>query len=253
MKGLYNEEQRLALQAEEIAFWKAIAPVYPIMMTGRPYKELAKKMAQIADPKPNEVWLDAGTGPGTMSKILWEKSGKNIKKIIATDIALSPEIKKIQEEIPVMELRIASLTESLDIKDSSLDGIISNIALPYTFEFEGVMGKEGIKLLFKELSRTLKPGGRIIWSTPKKDMNTKVNLIGAVSAILKNIHKPHFIEKVKILAKYGKELEIKGKEGVYTYLYTEEWDTILKDAELDTYLWDEVFWHQTIVNKAIKG
>ena len=245
--------KRLTLQAEELTFWQGIVPIYPLMAIGRPYQKLLKTMIETVNPKPNETWLDAGIGPGIITKLIWEKSGKKLKKIIGLDIVISSWVEQMKKEILVLELKSGILGERLDFPDCTFDGIISNISLPYVFEFEGTPKKEGIKLLFKELSRILKPGAQLVWSVSKPNMNINIIVIGAIPDVLCNLGKiPKLPAKVKKLSKYGKELERKGREGLYTYLPIKEWDQISEEAGFIDSQWKYVFWHQTLVNSIKK-
>ena len=84
------------------------------MAIGRPYRQLLDTITKFANPQPNQIWLDGGIGPGITTKLLWEKSGKKLQKIIGLDIVMSPWAEAMRKEIPVLELKLGSLGERLD-------------------------------------------------------------------------------------------------------------------------------------------
>lgn len=45
------------------------------------YQELYNTIERFVEPKPNEIWLDAGCGPAKMSQLIWKKSGGKVKKL----------------------------------------------------------------------------------------------------------------------------------------------------------------------------
>ncbi|MCM8823410.1 MAG: class I SAM-dependent methyltransferase [Candidatus Omnitrophica bacterium] len=55
--------------------------------------------------------------------------------------------------------------------ENFFDGIGANLVLPYVIDFCGKKGKEAFAGVLQELFRILKPGGHLVWSTPKAGAN----------------------------------------------------------------------------------
>lgn len=244
----------LSQREEERLFWEGKKGLYSYMDIGLHYRMLVKTVRSFIDPKTGQTWLDAGCGPGNMSKLLNEKSEGSLKKIISLDIVESPVFRERQKTVPMSEFVHGSLSNCLPLESGVLDGIVSNIVIPYVVDFEGIPGKEGIKNLFKEFARVLKPGGQFVWSSPKRNIRTEICFISAAGDILWNAPRIHNLPVIAYrLLKYGKELEKKGKKGIYTYLDPPEWDEILKEAGFISRDWKFVFTCQVWVNNSYRA
>ncbi len=220
------------------------------MEMGAPFKSLGKAVKDLIIVSPAQIWLDAGCGPAKTSEILWGKSNRSIKKIIGLDIILWPAQEQVKK-IPVLELIYGSLGERLNFSDSIFDGIICNLVIPYIIDFEGKRGRDAIQEVFNEFARILKPGGQLIWSTVIKNMHPEIGFVCAAPDILINIMKiPNLPITIVKLLKYAKELEKKGKDGIYTCLSVTEWNEMLKTSGFINHTWKFVFMGQTIVNSS---
>jgi ubiquinone/menaquinone biosynthesis C-methylase UbiE len=243
-----DTRERVEAWANEFKFWNDSRALYPYMEIGAPFRVLAKTMRDRFNLGDGQVWLDAGCGPARMSEFIWEKSNRTVSKIVGLDIILWPA-KGMAEKIPVLELKYGNLGERLDFADNYFDGIVCNLAISYITEFEGLKGKNGIQQIFHEFARVLKPGGQLIWSTIIKNLHCEITFACATPGVIKALPKMPNIPIVAIkLYSYGKKLEKKGKEGVYTLLPPKEWDELLVKAGFINSEWKSVFIEQAIVN-----
>ena len=221
------------------------------MELGYHYRSLIRTLNKLIEPTTGQVWLDAGCGPAKMSELIWEKSGGSLKKIVGIDIVLNCAEERAQR-IPVLELKCGNLGETLDFENNTFDGIISNIALPYVIEFEGIYGKEGIQKVFCEMSRVLKPGGQFIWSTPNTNMQTWLMGVSIAPDVIRNITNIPSPKIASRLLYHARQLKKKGKNGTYTYLNPKDWDVLLSKAGFINCTWKHVISHQVWVNKCYK-
>jgi len=234
----------------ELEFWQGYSKIYTVTEIGKHYKDLVATIKNMVNSGPNEVWLDLGCGPGRMTEIVLEKSSGQAK-IVAVDIFLENAQKRLGGKEQV-ELICADIGKKLPFPDNYFDGIIANLSIPYIVEFEGLKGKKGIQMAFKELFRIIKPGGPLIWSTPKKNARPEVSFICSIPDIIKQRKKILTASTGLQIVKYAKELVRRGKVGTYTLLTSDEWDLITRNAGFSNSSWKYVFSHQALVNKIIK-
>lgn len=247
----HETRQRVSLWADEFKFWNDSRALYPYMEIGAPFRVLADTVKSFMKPQDGDTWLDAGCGPARMSEFLWEKSNRKINKIYGLDIILWPA-QEMAKKLPALELKYGNLGERLDFADNTFDGIVCNLVLPYMIEYEGIKGKEGIQRIFNEFARVLKPGGRLIWSTIFKGLHCEIVLACAVPGVIKVLYKMPNIPIIAFkLYKYGKVLERKGRQGLYSFLSIQEWDSMLQKAGFINSEWKSVFIEQAMVNSCI--
>lgn len=250
--------ERLLTWKEELKFWEEYAEIYYHMEDTGFYDELVETIKGFIEPKEGDVWLDAGCGPAKMSQLIWEKSKKKVKKIIGTDIVLNPAratLAKFGNSIP-LELQYANLGERLPFPNNYFDGIVANISLTYVIDFQGKKGKAAFVEVMKEMFRVLKPGGYIVWSTPKRNPLFWRNFLAGLPdmfSIRKQIQ--HHVFGLWIgmrILRYGLKIASKGRRGVYTFLEPHEYEKILSEIGFVNFEWKKTFAGQVWANKAHK-
>jgi SAM-dependent methyltransferase len=260
---MFPEDQRRLLRwSKELAFWEEYGRIYLNLEKARPYRNLAETIKEFLEPKKGDIWLDAGCGPLRISELIYDKSEGRIKKIEAIDIVLQPardKLAKLTELkiFPPINLKYASLTDPLPYVDNFFDGIGANLILSYIIDFQGKTGKKAFEGVLKEIFRVLKPGGQLIWSTPKHRVNFVWVFIVSIPDML-NIYE-YIVNKdvtrisqgISIL-KHALEIQKKGKEGVYTFLPRDELEEILYQVGFVSPVWKETFAKQVWVNRVKK-
>jgi ubiquinone/menaquinone biosynthesis C-methylase UbiE len=251
-------QKRLLAWVKEFRFWEEYAKIYWHMEDTGFYEQLAETIRGFIEPKEGEMWLDAGCGPAKMSQCIWEKSEGKVKKIIGIDIVLNPAretLVKLGSSIP-LELKYANLGERLPFPDDFFDGIVANISLTYVIDFYGKKGKEAFREVMREMFRVLKPGGHIVWSTPKRNPFFWRNFLAGLPDMLsirKQIQHRIFGLWIGIrILRYGLEIASKGRRGIYTFLKPEEYEGILGEIGFRNFEWQKTFAGQVWVNKAHK-
>lgn len=253
-----RDRTRLLTWAKEFKFWEEYAKIYWHIEDTGLYEQLANTIRGFIEPKEGGIWLDAGCGPAKMSQLIWEKSGEKAKKIIGIDVVLNPAretLVKLDGFIS-LELQYANLGERLPFPDDFFDGVVANISLTYVIDFQGKKGKAAFVEVMREMFRVLKPGGHIVWSTPKRNPFFWRNFLAGLPDML-SIRKQiqHRVFGLWIgmrILRYGLGIASKGRKGIYTFLEPEEYEEILREIGFVSFEWKKTFAGQVWVNRAYK-
>lgn len=243
---------------KELKFWEEYAEIYYHLEDTKPYYDLARSIKELVGPRDKDIWLDVGCGPAKMSKMIWEKSKGKVKKIIGIDIVLEPAretLSKLSKNVP-FELRYANLAMRLPFPDNFFNGIVANLCLSYVIDFEGEKGEKAFESVLREIYRILKPGGHLVWSTPKHNVHFQWNFVHSIPDML-NIKKQitHGIIGLSVgmkILKHALEIQKKGKKGIYTFLPKNELENLLFQIGFVSPVWKKTFTRQVWVNRVEK-
>jgi len=253
---------RLSAWKEELEFWEEYAKIYFNLEKAWPYSRLTSTFKKFLEPKEGEHWLDVGCGPLRISELLYEKSNREIREIEAIDIVLEPAREKLANlakrgvYLPV-NLRYASITDPLPYPNDFFDGIGANLILSYVTDFQGKKGKGALEGILREMFRVLKPGGHMVWSTPKHGVNFKWVFIASIPDMLNVyeyiVHKDftRILQGTRIL-KHAMTIQEKGTMGIYTFLPKDELENLLFQIGFVNPVWEKTFTQQVWVNRVEK-
>ncbi len=257
-----DTQERLLAWKEEMEFWEEYGKIYPNLEKAKPYDNLARTFKKFLDPKEDEVWLDVGCGPLRVSELVYEKSGRKVKTIEAIDIVLNPAKEKLARlsergiRLPI-NLKYASITDPLPYPNDHFDGIGANLILPYVTDFRGRKGRDALEGVLREMFRVLRPGGHLVWSTPKCGVNFVWVFIASAPDML-NVYEyiahkdvTRILQGTRIL-KHALTIQKKGKTGVYSFLQKDELEKLLLQIGFVSPLWEKTFTRQVWVNKFFK-
>ncbi|MEJ7622575.1 MAG: class I SAM-dependent methyltransferase [Pyrinomonadaceae bacterium] len=173
-------------------FYDRIADVHHLAMKVNGYRSSVAKYLKSLDIEigPDSLVLDAGSGTGIIT-LAFHATGFKPKRIVALDLSMK-SLKVAREEFSKQKRR-AKLTEliqsnvlKMPFGNATFDLVLTCGVLEYTPLDEGL----------NELSRVLKPGGRLVL------VPVKPSIVGSVLELLYNF-KLHPAEKVrKAASKY---------------------------------------------------
>ncbi len=167
---------------KNVKFWKNYLKVYDALNLLIPYQELLNDLIQELDIHKGEKILDAGCGTGNLALKIKEKGAQvfgldNCKEVFEV----------YRRKDPAAITILADMNNKLPFSENFLDKIVSNNTL-YCFTKE-----KQVKIL-KEFLRILKPGGKIVFASPKK--NWKPMRI-YIQGIKKNFEKEGLFKTIK--------------------------------------------------------
>lgn len=255
-----EEKSFQRLSSEEKSFWKEYSRIYKNLEKSWPYRTLTRAIREFLNPKQGETWLDAGCGPAKMSSLIWKTSDRSVDKIIAGDIILSPakeRLDRINSEAPI-ELKHIDFSSPLNYPSNYFDGIVGNLVFSYIPEFDGQDGNQALYGVLEEMHRILKPGGEIIWSTPKKNVHFEWNFLASLPDMLnlwyyiKDRDISRLLQGWRIL-RHALEIQKKGREGTYHFLRRKELTIMLHEIEFKELEWKRVFTQQVWINRSKKA
>jgi SAM-dependent methyltransferase len=256
-----RDRQRLLGWLNELAFWEEYADIYFNLEKAKAYDNLSDSIKRMLKPRRGDVWLDIGCGPLRVSELIYKKEN-GVRAIEAVDIILKPareKLAKLAEKgitLPV-NLKYASITDRLPYPDNFFDGIGANLILPYVIDFLGKTGKAALEGVLREMFRILKPGGHMVWSSPKHNVQFAWVFLASIPDML-NLYEyiakkdiTRILQGVKIL-KHALAIQSKGKKGIYTFLLRDELESLLQRVGFVDPVWEKTFTQQVWVNRVYK-
>ena len=255
-----EDRERLLAWAKDLGeLWEPYAEIYFNLEKARPYHNLAKSIERFINPQKGDIWLDVACGPAKMSEMIYKKSRGEVEKVIAIDIILKPakeRLARLNTSMPI-ELKCASITDPLPFPDNFFDGIVANLCLPYVIDFEGKRGRDAFEAVLREMFRILKPGGHMIWSTPKANVHFQWNFVASIPDMLNVWEYIYHKDITRILQgttilKHALKIQENGRKGIYTFLPKDELEELLLQIGFVNPVWEKTFTQQVWVNRVYK-
>lgn len=216
----------------QVHIWQIYERVYDaILLKLTPYQAMLEKSFHLLACKKGQAYLDAGCGTGNFLQLLLAKNCAG--QLFGVDFSpamLKRSRAKLGQKSTKVTLEKADLSEPLPFADQFFDGIA---CLNVFYTLSDARG------LAAEFKRVLKPGGRLVLTTPLKEPRM-MPIIGEHLTFLKEKH-PRFWLLV-FLGQLGRlffpmllfipiNLFIK-KESKFTFYDTEELQALLISAGL---------------------
>lgn len=109
---------------------------------------------------PDQVWLDAGCGTGTLSRWLADR-GCQVLGLDASPemIAAAKEVTKSYGDSDRLRFELIDTIEHINLENASVDGLLCSSVLEYVSD---------PKACLAEFARVLKPGGALLVSMPNR-------------------------------------------------------------------------------------
>jgi len=218
-----------SIHEEEKSFWNSYARFYHHLEKSDSYNELLREIHSMLPERITGKWIDLGSGSGKIVDILVQKADKNKTEILSSDMNLLM-LEKISNRFSnekIVKVMQMDLSLPLNLKNSYFDGISANLVLPYVIHHHGRVGKKSLISLLENLYKVLRPGGVLLWSTPKHNVNFMRVFIQSWRNILDFKHLENLYYGSMILW-HAIKIQKKGISGIYSFLKPEEIQMILK-------------------------
>jgi ubiquinone/menaquinone biosynthesis C-methylase UbiE len=248
---------------EEMEYWAK----YSDFMTGKnrdpyinsPYFQTElKKISEFISPQEGQKWLDLGCGALPIAELFLKKAEGKDLEIWAGDVNLKPAKKKLEElGNPPIKLRHIDVTEKMPFPNDFFDGIVASKVLTFIPKAHGKEGKEGLREIFKELFRILKPGSVLVWTTTQKGVSSLKGILLGLGYVLNPYQ---WLKQKSFLPVFTYQLNNvfkpvveKVHTGVYPVLNSrEEYEEMLEKIGFKNPEWKTTAGFQVLVNRVDK-
>ena len=208
----------------ELETWARCAEDYLDTFAGLTSKAIPL-LLEAAEIRPGSHVLDLGSGPGHVSEMFAQAGA------VVTGVDFSPQmVKTAQSRHPHIMFREAN-AEQIPFDDAVFDAVVSNYVVHHLARPE---------VVFREISRVLKPGGRfsfVVWGVPEKQSSVGA-FFGAVEAHLEIAELPHGpLFGITELSVYEPMLTQAGLEDCQLTTHDVTWETESLDPVLRGF-WD---------------
>ena len=227
---IYEDVNKLLFQAKwnylheilhegERTFWEKYGKFYHYLERADAYKNLISDFQNLLPESIHGMWLDIGSGSGQIVELLTARIDHNAGKthLIASDHSqtmLSHLRERFKDRIAIREI---DLVEKLPYENNTFDGVTANLVLPYIVHHQGLYGVEVLEALFREIHQLLKPGGILVWSTPRRGVRFIFTFLASLRSILRKDQRENLKYGLRIL-RQARQIQAKGRRGVYHFL-----------------------------------
>lgn len=211
------------IDQEEVFFWANYGKLYHHIETVKPYKELVSVFSDNVAAKGK--WLDLGSGSGGVVDLLNKNSDL---KVIASDFdpGFLKQLKSRFEEKNNIEIQKINLCDKFNFQNDEFDGVTANLVLPYIIHHADKVGVRALEGVLMEIFRILKPGGQLIWSTPKKGVKFWKVFLASKEKVFGFDNKERLFYGPALL-KQSLRIQNKGKRNKYHFLAISEIEKML--------------------------
>ena len=206
-----------------------------------PYRQLLSDTLDWCAPRSGERWLDLGCGGGALSRGLWERSGGGIAEVLGVDCAAENEVayQGLRDALapsPGNRVRFACGNFSAGLPNhptGSFDGVVSGLSISYAEEFDAQAGRwtsAGYDRVLTEVRRTLRPGGRFVFSVNVPNPSWGKVGLRSLGAAVRSARPLRFLRKSWRMLRYGRWLKAEARTGRFHYFEASEVATRLRRA-----------------------
>lgn len=206
-------------------FWQRYFNFYDTLNEAIPYRQMIERHAELLEPRPGELILDAGTGTGNVAKALLNYG----PRVIGIDFC-EPALDICRRKAPGADFRFGDLTQRLEFDSDHFD----KVACCCVFH---VLSRESQEFAVRELFRVLKGGGTIavtafangfsparVYVETVREQRKTANLLGALAFVLR-----YSFNTLRIVY-YVSRIKRREKSGEYNFFSRESLVRMMEEA-----------------------
>lgn len=228
-------------------FWQRYFNFYDTLNEAIPYRRMIERQAELLEPQPGELILDAGTGTGNVAAHILPSGAE----VIGIDFC-EPALALCRRKMPLGDFRFGDLTQPLEFASNHFDKIACCCVLH-------VLDRRAQEFALRELCRVLKPHGRIVitafavgfspikvYRETLREQRRLANLGAALFFALR-----YSFNTARILY-YVARIKRREKSGEYNFFSREEMVRMLEAAGFEISRVESTFADQCVTAVAIK-
>lgn len=238
--------------------------VFQELSHGRPFQELLDDTLDLAEPLPNESWLDISLGGHEWTSALVSSTSGRVEKVVELDCIAAHQsesvLKKLEgstiQDRKKVDFLKGDLSQGLpQFSDGFFDGVLAGLSLSFAQSQDPLTGQfndNAFRNIFQEIYRVLKPGGRLVFSIhiPEVDFGSILwRSIGLPGELTHPIRLFRNVCETISISRWVKEETARGR---FHYLSIEALKALLHESGFPSIEWKKSLAEQAFVIRVDK-
>jgi ubiquinone/menaquinone biosynthesis C-methylase UbiE len=228
-------------------FWARYFNFYDTLNEAAPYRRMIERHAELLEPAPGDLILDAGTGTGNVAVELLARGAR----VVGIDFVESA-LEKCRAKAPAGDFRFGDLTRPLEFEVAHFDKVACCCVLH-------VLGRDAQEFAVGEFFRVLRPRGVVAltafaegfnpFTVYRETLRERRRAAGLLEALRFGL--THSLNTARIMY-YVFRIKRREQSGEYNFLTRDGLDRMLERAGFEVVLREQTFAGQCVTAVARK-